>query len=233
MRKSFVLIVALLCVALLTACTSTKKSNEDALKFKSDYESLNGVETSSEGVYYRELDLDEDNPFVYTTLEEINGKIDNKESFIVYFGANWCPWCRSVLPTAIEEAKDAGIDTIYYIDVRPDNDEENDIRDIYSLDEKKKIYLSHEGTEAYHKFIKTADSILSEYSSHGVDVKGTEFAGAKRVGAPNFIQVKKGKPVVKITGISEEETDPYMELNDEILDDMSEIFSEFFEDFMD
>jgi len=220
MKKVIKIASIFLVLIALTACKT--KDNEDALKFKEDYESLNGVETSREGVYYREITIDEDNPFVYSTIEQINKSIENKESFIVYFGANWCPWCRSVLPTAIEEAKKAEIETIYYIDVRPDNVVDNDLRDIYSLDDNNKIYLSHKGTEAYHKFLEYANDILPDYSSHGVSVEGTEFEGAKRVGAPSFILVKKGTPIERISGVSEAETDPYMELTREILEDMSE-----------
>lgn len=215
-----------LAVVLLTGCNFNAK-NEDALKFKEDYESLNGHETSTAGRYYRTIEIDKDNPFIYATIDELNEKIENEETYIVYFGANWCPWCRSVLPTFIEEAKTAKIDKVYYIDVRPDNEIDNDLRDIYSLDDDGKIYLSHEGTKAYHQFLEYADAILPEYSSHGVSVDKTEFDDEKRIGAPSFILVKEGKPIERISGVSSKETDAYMELTDEIIEDMQENFQTF------
>ena len=217
MKKLLLLIIPIL---LLTGC-----NNKDALKFKEDYESLNGQSTVS-GKEYRTITIDEDNPFVYVTLEDVNKLIKHKETFIVYFGANWCPWCRSLLPTAIEEAKANGIKKIYYVNVREGTDEENDIRDIYSLDENNEVYLSHEGTEAYHEFLDTAKGVLRDYNSHGVKVENT-----KRVGAPNFILFKDGKAVTLTTGISENETDPYMELTNEIKEDMKNIFDEFYKQY--
>lgn len=227
-KKILLMLLSVIMIFSLTACGKDVKPSKDASKFKEDYEKLNGEKTKS-GSVYRTITIDENNPFVYTTMDEIMDKINNKETFIVYFGANWCPWCRSVLPTMIEVAHNKKIDTVYYVDVRPDNDENNDIRDIYSLDDNNEIYLSHEGLSSYHEFLKKADGILSEYSSHGVDVDGTKFDNVKRVGAPNFIIVKNGKPTYLTTGISENETDPYMELTDEINNDMQKSFEEFFD----
>lgn len=217
MKKILLLIIPLL---FLTGC-----NNKDGIRFKEDYESLNG-QTSASGKEYRTITLPEDNPFVYATLEDINILIEHKETFIVYFGANWCPWCRSLLNTAIDEAKANGIKKIYYVNVREGTDEKNDIRDIYSLDENNEVYLSHEGTEAYHKFLEYANNVLKDYKSHGVEVENT-----KRVGAPNFILFKDGKAISLTTGISENETDPYMELTDEIKKDMKNIFDEFYKQY--
>lgn len=220
MKKSFKILALVLFIVLLTAC-----GNKDAIKFKEDYESLNG-QTNKNNKEYRTITIDKDNPFVYSNLKEINNKIKKKETFIVYFGANWCPWCRSILPTAIKKAKENGIDKIYYIDVRPNNDENKDIRDIYSLDNNGKIYLSHKGIKAYHEFLKYADNVLNEYSSHGVDVKGV-----KRVGAPSFILVKKGVVTKLEEGTPSSLTDPYMELNDEIITNTEQIFDNLYKEF--
>ena len=220
------IVIAFTIILLLTGCMKS-----DAVKFKEDYESLNG-ETNSNKKEYRVIEIDADNPFVYANLKTINKKINKKETFIVYFGANWCPWCRSVLPTAIDEAKKAGVEKIYYIDVRPDNDIEKDIRDIYETNEKGEIYLSHEGTDAYHEFIKTADQVLNLYTAGGIDLTGTQYEGAKRVGAPSFILVKDGVVTRRETGVSEQEEDPYMQLNDQIISDMQMIFRSLYNDYL-
>lgn len=224
MKKFKKIILGALLLLVFTVCT--KVHNENAIRFKSDYEALNGVETKTQGKYYRSITIDEDNPFVYTNLDDINKRIENKESFIVYFGANWCPWCRSVLPTFISACKEEKIKTVYYIDVRPDNDTEKEIRDVYSLDKKNKPYISHEGTEAYHKFLEYANDVLSDYNNHGVKVEGV-----KRVGAPNYILVKDGKVIKKINGISSKQTDGYMELTEEMNKEMKDIFKEFITEF--
>ena len=137
-----------------------------------------------------------------------------------------------MLPTAIEKSKEKGIDKIYYIDVRQDNDTNKDIRDIYDIDKNGNIYLSHEGTKEYHEFLKTANNVLDEYSSHGVSVKGTKYAGEKRVDAPSFILVKNGKVTKLETGVSNIQTDPYMELNNEIIKEMQNKFDNLYNEFL-
>lgn len=214
--KVFLLIIVLL---LITGCN-------DNQKFKKDYESLNNKDTKY-NTKYRTITIDENNPFIYSDLKTINKKIESKKTFIVYFGANWCPWCRSLIPTAIEEANKKGIKKIYYIDVRPNNDDEKEIRDVYDHDENGKIYLSHEGQKEYHKFLKYADSVLAEYSSHGVEVKGT-----KRVGAPNFILVKNGVVTRMEEGISKKQTDPNAEITTELKNDMVKIFDSLYDDYL-
>ncbi len=221
MKKFTKIFIFIIFIGLLTGCTS-----KDALKFKEEYESLNG-ETNKNNKEYRVITIDKNNPFIYMNLKDINKKVEKKETFLVYFGANWCPWCRSLLPTAIEEAHKKGIKKIYYVNVRPSTDEKDDIRDIYDVDDNNKIFLSHEGTEDYHKFLEIAAPVLKDYSSHGVEVKDK-----KRVGAPNFIIFKKGKPILMDEGTSDKLTDPYMELTDDIINDMVKIFDNLYDEYL-
>ena len=225
MKKRITILLLLLLV--LAGCVNNGK---DALRFKQEYESLNGQVTSS-GRNYREIEISEKNPFVYADLSEINQKMDNGESFLVYFGSNWCPWCRSILPQVIKTATERKIKKIYYVDVKPDNEEENEIRDVYAVDESGKVYLKHEGTEAYHTFIERAKDVLADYSRSDVEtLDGTEFAGAKRIGAPNFVLIVNGRAVKMILGVSNLQSDPYQELNDDILNDVNDMFTELFDE---
>ncbi len=229
MISLIILFIILLITLILTRTVLVKRRN--AINFKEEYEEVNGKEMM-ENRKYRSITIDKNNPFVYSSLEKINKKIENKDTFIVYFGAWWCPWCRSVLPSAIKEAKEYKIKTIYYINVRDDlNDETKDIRDIYSLDKKNKIYLSHEGTKDYHDFLKYADKVLVDYDSHGVSVKGTKFEGAKRVGAPNFIIVKNGKVTYMTEGIPSSLSDPFMKLDKEVTKDIEKEFIKLYKEF--
>ena len=98
MKKTiFSLLVIGLIILSVTGCGKENiESNVDALKFKEEYEAINGVANSS-GKEHRTLSISEDNPFVYVTGEEIVEKIENNETFYVYFGSPYCPWCRSVI----------------------------------------------------------------------------------------------------------------------------------------
>ena len=127
----------------------------DAIKFKEEYEKVNGDTQGDKTV--RELIINKKNPFIYATADDIVKKIDNKETFVVYFGFALCPWCRSVLPSLIDSAAENSIDTIYYVDVL-------NIRDKYELDENNKAVKTVEGSEGYYKLLEKLDSILEDYS---------------------------------------------------------------------
>ena len=217
------IIMLLIPVILLTAC-----ANKDALKFKETYESLNGKKMY--GKTTRTVKIPKENPIEITTIDEINKKVDNKETFYVYFGFESCPWCRSVIEKMLEVAKKQNIKKIYYVDVRPGEDSnETDIRDEYAKDEDGKIYLERKGTKAYHEFQKKFKNILNNYKHGDIEsLDGTEFEGAKRLGAPNYIYVKKGTPKKLVSGISEKQTDGFQKLTKDILKDEEKEFKEFF-----
>lgn len=184
--------------------------NKDALKFKTDYESLNGEKNGDNVI--RTISIPEDNPFIYKTEDELVEMIENKETFIVYFGFTKCPWCRSMLPTLIESAKNNKIDKIYYVDVL-------NIRDTYELNAQNKAVKSKDGTEGYYKLLELLEPVLSNYSpltykkgKKTIEVKVNE----KRIYAPNIVVVKNGNPISLETGISSLQKDAYQELTDEI-----------------
>lgn len=93
MKKKLLIILLGVFLVTLAACG---KENKDALDFKNEYEKLNGVVNKS-GKEHRTITIDEDNPYVKTTPENIVEMIKNKETFFLYVGDSLCPWCRSVL----------------------------------------------------------------------------------------------------------------------------------------
>ncbi len=202
-----------------------KEQNKDALKFKEEYESINGNDIGENKV--RELSIPEDNPFIYKSEDDIVEMINNSETFIVYFGFNKCPWCRSVLPSMIESAKKKGIEKIYYVDVL-------DIRDAYELDDNHKAVKTKDGSEGYNKLIDLLSSILDDYApltytkgKKTIKVKINE----KRIYAPNVVIVKNGKPIALERGISDKQENAYQELTDEMTCEMKEKFNCFFDKF--
>ncbi len=215
MRRKWIVV---LLVAVLSFVGCTSNNEDDALTFKEEYEALN----EQEG--YREVEIDEDNPFVYSSLEEVIEMMEDEETFIVYFGANWCNWCRSVLPTCIEVADELGIETIYNVNVRPDNDIDQDIRNIYELDEDGNAYLAHEGSDDYQTFLQLANNIL---------LADDNMPSEKKVYAPNFILIRKGVAIEIATGISSLQSSKTEELSTEMLEEMREIFTNFFNDYLD
>ncbi len=209
----------------LSSGCGVKTENTDAMKFKEEYESLNGTINAS-GNEHRTVSIDKENPYVYATPQEILDKIENKETFYVYFGSSYCPWCRSVIETSIKEANKNDIDVIYYIDIW-DGDHKEILRDTYELNDKGKAVLAQSGTEEYQKLLKALDPVLKEYTLKNEKGK-TVSVGEKRIFAPNFIYVEKGVATRLENGYSEKQTDSRMDLTDEMLADETTKFDEFF-----
>ncbi len=203
----------------------------DGKKFKNEYEVLNNQE-ASEGKVYREVSIPDDNPIKYATASDIVNRIDNKETFIVYFGFDTCPWCRSIVETLINTAKENDISTIYYVDVK-------NIRDVYTLNENNEAVRTTEGTEGYYALLDRLDNILAKYSPLSYDevkkvrgkkttVKTLVNIDEKRIYAPNVVLVKDGVGKILTTGIPDELTDPYMELTESMLAYTKEEFKKLF-----
>lgn len=217
----FVLIIC------LAGCSIGAKNNTDSdnVKFKEEYESLNGV-VNDAGKEHRSLSIDQENPFVYATPEDIVTKIKNKETFYVYFGSSYCPWCRSVIETAIKVAKEKNIATIYYVDIW-DGDHKEILRDTYELDENGKPKLVTAGTDSYEELLKAFDKVLSDYTLTNKDGKKVKV-GEKRIMAPNFIYVSEGEALKLTSAISSHQKDARAKLTKEILQDEESQFQEFF-----
>ncbi len=201
MKKVVIVLLSILFVIPVVGCT-----NKDAKKFKSDYEKLNNTQTAS-GKIVREVNIDKNNPFIYKTAEDIVTMIKNKETFIVYFGFNSCPWCRSMIENLIKVAKDTNTKTIYYVDVL-------DIRDIKKVDSNGTVYEEKPGDKYYMQLLDMIGTVLDNYTltNNGQKID----AGEKRIYAPNVVVIENGRTVTMTTGISDKEKDAYMELTDEI-----------------
>lgn len=223
MKKRFIFILFILIgLFVITGCSN----NKDSLKFKEEYESLNGTKTSYSDSNYRSVNISKRNPFVYSTADDILDMINNKETFYVYFGSSYCPWCRSVIEEAINSSIDNKIDKIYYVDIW-DGFHNEILRDTYEIDSEGNVRKTKNGTDTYYKLLKKFDNVLEDYtltddSSHEVNV------GEKRIFAPNFIYVENGKAKRSTTGISDKQSSSSDKLSKDILRDESKAFDKFF-----
>lgn len=218
MKKIIILLITLV---LLTSCA---KKETDAIKFKEEYENKNSEEIIA-GENYRKLNISKNNPFVYSSGDEIVNKIENKETFYVHIGSSKCPWCRSVIEKFIEIASQNNVDKVYYIDIWG-GDHEEILRDKYTLDENNKPKKTVDGTESYYKLLNYFDEFLTDYTlttSKGKTVK----VGEKRIFAPTFVYIEEGAAKKLVTGISDKQTTYNAELTNEILDDEANTFKEF------
>lgn len=187
---------------------STKETSKetDAIRFKSEYEALNNQETTNQK-HYRTVSIKEDNPIIYATAKDIVNKVENKETFAVYFGFAKCPWCRSIIETLMQVASDLNLSRIYYVDIE-------NIRDVKEIDEKGNIKTTKEGTKEYLELLDLFADKLEKYTlnNNGKEIDTKE----KRIYAPSIISVVEGKVDTLTTGISKLQKDAYEELTDEM-----------------
>lgn len=208
-NKLFMTIVTVLAAIVLVLNIQKVISNNsqtDGIKFKEEYEKLNGKK-NDQGKKYREITIDSKNKMVYKTTEEVLNLIDKKKSFVLYFGFDTCPWCRSVVPTLASISKELNQE-VYYIDVK-------DIRDTFELDDDNKPKLVKKGSKDYSKLLEKLEPVLEDYTLTDSDNNEIKV-GEKRIYAPSIVSVIDGKDKELTTGISDKQTDGYMKLTKEM-----------------
>jgi len=206
----------------ITACT-----NKDALNFKNDYESLNGV-VNKNGKEHRTVTIDKNNPFVEITAKELIEKIEANENFYVYFGSTLCPWCRSSIEKAVEVANNNGIEKVYYVDIW--DEEGNEVlRDKYTLDDNGNAVKIVDATEEYVTLLDYLDEVLPDYTYAANKNGGDKLnVNEKRIYIPLFVYMANGKPIRSTSGLSELQTGSRDELTTEILAEEEKLFDDFF-----
>ena len=208
-NKLFMIIVTVLAAIVLVLNIQkviTNNSQTDGIKFKEEYEKLNSKK-NDQGKKYREITIDSKNKMVYKTTEEVLNLIDKKKSFVLYFGFDTCPWCRSVVPTLASISKELNQE-VYYIDVK-------DIRDTFELDDNNKPKLVKKGSKDYSKLLEKLEPVLEDYTLTDSDNNEIKV-GEKRIYAPSIVSVIDGKAKELTTGISDKQTDGYMKLTKEM-----------------
>lgn len=84
------------------------QTNEDALRFKNEYEALNGSIP---------MTISETNPIKYLDFTEVVQMLTTGTG-VIYFGFPSCPWCRNIIPVLFDTADKNNWDTIYYVNPR-------------------------------------------------------------------------------------------------------------------
>lgn len=190
------LICVLLIVLLVSACNDSSVKQE-ALRFKEEYESLNGKENDS-GIDYVNVVIEADHPMVYADIEQLLEVIKNDG--IIYFGFDECPWCRNVLPVLIEAAREKEVSEIYYYDIKG-------IRDELVLNEEGMIEVMKEKSEDYQLIYDALYDSLNIYEGLNDDT-------IKRLYAPSVFFIKEGKVMLMHESIVESQKDPSVMMSD-------------------
>ena len=224
-NKLLILLLVSVMAVTLTGCFKEKETKQkEGLQFKEEYEKLNG-KTNKSGKAHRTISISEDNVFVEITPDKAVEMIENGDTFYLYFGSPLCPWCRSVIEKADEVSRNNGIEKIYYIDIW--DEEGNEIfRDKYEIVDGE-LKKTINGVDSYYKMLEYFNDFLRDYeiTTNAGDSMST---GEKRIYAPNFVYINKGKIARLVTGKSSLQNDSREELTDEMLKEEETIFNEFF-----
>lgn len=165
-------------------------ATDDEKKFKNEYESLNGEIRQSNNQVHKELSISEHNNIEYITLEKAN-EIIKDGSGVIYFGYAASASCRIAVEQLIGAAGATSIDKIYYVNIRQDDDTNNDLRDIYSLKGNKAKKVK-EADQSYYDLINELSPYLNDYiltSDNGTKIS----TGEKRLETPTVVAVKEGE----------------------------------------
>lgn len=203
-----ILIIAVISIiGIIYMLLSNTYSSKDAKKFAYEYESLNNTKREKDGKTIRSIKIPKDNPIVYSNEDEIVEKIKNKDTFLVYFGFEDCPWCRSVILNLLDAAKDLELDKIYYVNVF-------EIRDTIEVKDDK-LETTKRGTKGYYELLKLLDNVIDDYTvtnDEGEEISTQE----KRIFAPTVVAIVNGQAEKATDGISDKQTDGYMKLTDKM-----------------
>ena len=109
-KRSLIFILFCLLSATLWGC---QDKQTDGLRFKREYEALNG-QKSEEGRSYPEMTIPDDSTVIYEDGEKILESLENG-THVVYMGWPECPYCRSALPVLLEAVSNhKGVNIHYY-----------------------------------------------------------------------------------------------------------------------
>ncbi|MBR0138130.1 MAG: hypothetical protein IJM15_06955 [Erysipelotrichaceae bacterium] len=201
--------ITILLAILLLLCVSGCKKETDALRFKKEYEALNGKK-DSEGVSYLQIEINGNNTVRYCDYEKIVEAIDNG-THLVYLGWPHCPWCRSMLPVLIEAVNEYKGVYIYYFSVY-------DLRSSYEKDSE-----SSDG----QKYKRIADMLKEQATSFYDD-------GTAKLTASNVYFIREGELIAVHNRTVSSHLDPYEPLMDyqkkELKDEFSVLLEELVKD---
>lgn len=203
MKKKVLLFILLFSLFITYGC-SKDESISDAQKFKEEYESYNGKQTSS-GKDYLEVNILEDNVIKYSSLSEVLDIVNNGTG-VIYLGYPTCPWCRNMISPLLAASDSTSLDTIYYVNMHDERDT------IEYVDGN--LTTTKEASSEYYDLLLALDNILEEYiitDSDGIEHDTLE----KRIYVPLVIFVKDGEVVSYHANTVDSQTDPYIALNDE------------------
>ena len=228
MKKRIIVIsviVLLLIIGVIVYSVKEDKNmnkNEDAIAFKLEHEELNGLvhPNNSERVH-KDMYIPEDNPFVFSTFDEIIDLLENNGTGVVYLGFPICPWCRNLVPVLTDAAIEFGVEEIMYRNILED-------RNLLELDNDGNIVELEAGNPGYYRLMELLGDHVPVY-------RDLEDDSIRRIYVPAVIFIKDGEVVRYFQNLASfEERVPneplgsFTPMNEEEQRELKEIFLNYF-----
>ena len=212
MRKKVIIILIIIIISFtlgyLTIYIKNKNIISEGAKFKIEYESLNNVKDDKSNNEYLNINIDSNNDVKYASIDKIldilNGK--NNETAIIYFGKSDCPWCRNMIVTLLQVAKENDIKKIYY----------------YNPEEIRK-----ENTEQYQELVSFLKDYLRTDTTTQKETDQNFDSSKKRLYMPDVYFIKNGKIIGNHICTVDSQTNPKIELTDTQKQELKEIYNNF------
>ncbi|MGI6509938.1 MAG: hypothetical protein ACOX1L_05080 [Erysipelotrichaceae bacterium] len=115
MRKLKTVLLLFFILLSLIGC-KTDDIKTDNIRFKEEYESING-QLNESGKTITTIEIDENNSIKYIEQQEVIDSLING-THVVYFGWPECSWCRRALPVLIDTVNQYPGMRIYYFSIR-------------------------------------------------------------------------------------------------------------------
>ncbi len=213
----FLIIICIVIWSMLVFIKNKNETNSDAYKFKSEYAELNNKNNETTGKTYPIVDLNDKNPFVYASEDDIKSLFDGGTG-VIYFGFPTCPWCRNVVPVLNEAIGNTSIEHVYYYNIKT-------IRSTISFNDNNEL-VNTKGNDFYYYLLDKLDSYLTEYVIK--DNKNKDYdTKEKRLYAPTVVFIKEGKIIGVHEGTVDSQEDPYIVLNDTQKNELMTIYQDY------
>ena len=211
MKKKVIIVISALIVILVMGLflilmktdNSNIKYTEQEIKFKNEYETLNGTDYGKS--ILKTIDIDNDNNVEYITDEDIIANLTTGDK-VIYLGWPECNWCRTMLPVLVNTLKKNNVDTLYY----------------YNHKNLRTAYEEGKDTELV-KIYEDILEIIGEDINSVFDEESNK-AGEKKILAPTVIFIKDGKYIGLHVKTVDSQTKSSDELTKEQINELENIY---------
>ncbi len=208
MNKKIAILLLSLAI-ILTGC-SKKEDVSDPLKFKQEYESLNG-QKDDEGFSYSTVEISSDCKVKYMTKDKITEVLTNG-THVVYFGWPTCPYCRLAVPILLETIEEYSGISMYYYDIKA-------LRDAYSSDPNS------EDGKLYSEIVK-----IISFSECDLSTIDTFEDGSLKLSASIMYFIKDGQIIGYHRGTVESHLNAYEPLEETQKEELKEIYRSYLDE---